>query len=132
MSAEAVSLPLVFFAGVVSFASPCFLPVAPVFVASLSETKLSPRFSPAAGERFIGCLHRAAAPPSEGTRESMSRARSGQCHRFCCRFLFGVCVHLAAHRHRRVGGGGLSQHAAGGGWGPADPYGTGCRWAAAH
>ena len=51
-----LSLPLVFVAGVVSFASPCFLPVVPVFVAYLTgseSTRAYPQFAALTREGFI-------------------------------------------------------------------------------
>lgn len=52
----AVTLPLVFMAGVLSFASPCFLPVVPVFVTYLTGAQPTPtfRFAALPARGFVG------------------------------------------------------------------------------
>ncbi len=81
MTAEAISLPLVFLAGVVSFASPCFLPIVPVFISYLSggsEPKKFPQLARASVSGFIGEENRSASSPSAGVRTPrLSASRLG-------------------------------------------------------
>lgn len=78
MSADAVSLPLVFLAGVASFASPCFLPIVPVFAAYLSGSAPAERYAKLAvgsGNGFISPPERAASTKRTDTKTQGSAGR---------------------------------------------------------